>query len=202
MIRQALYLVVVAAVVPGSLLPAGPAPAQGSPSVEVRCEKAALDIPEFGGAYLEGRVLNVWMTEADAEVTDAVLTALSQRCPRHNDVVILAADYSYAQLSDWGVQALALPGVNLTSVDVRTNRLMVGVFDLDRDGAAVMAALAQIGAPAEAVVLLEAGPFRTLPIGPDNSRLGWVAGALAVAAVIGGAAMLVLAHRRHRVAGS
>jgi hypothetical protein len=198
MSRVALDLLVVAVVVTGSILPADPAPAQPAPSVEVRCENAGLGIPEFGGAYLEDRVLHVWITEPDTDVTDAILTALRERCPEHGVVVIRAADYPYTQLSDWGRRSLALPEVKMTSVDVRTNRLTVGVTDVDHDAAAVMAALAEIGVPAEVVVLEGAGPFRTLPIGPDNSRLVWLAGALALVAVISGAAALMRAHRRRR----
>jgi hypothetical protein len=195
-IRMSLGPAVVAVLVVGSLLPVSPAAAQQTPTVNPRCAQAAADVPEFGGAYVERRVLHVWLTESDAGVTDAVVAILREQCPVYDDVVIRAADYPYAQLDGWGTQALALPEVTMTSVDSRTNRLAVGVSDVDRDRPVVMAALADLGVPPEAVALRQAGPFSTQPLRRD-SALAWVIG-VAVVVMIGCAAALLAHRQRHR----
>lgn len=196
MIRVPLSPAVVAVLTVGSMLPVSPAAAQQTPTVNPRCAQAAADVPEFGGAYVERRVLYVWLTEPDAGVADEVVAILREQCPGYDDVVIRAADYPYAQLDGWGRQAFALPEVTMTSVDSRNNRLAVGVSDLDRDGPVVMAALADLGVPPEAVTLRQAGPFSTRPL-ERNSALAWVIG-VAVAVMIGCAAVLLAYRRWHR----
>jgi hypothetical protein len=69
------------------------------------------------------------------------------------------ADYTFAQLKAWHDrlgELLAMPGVTMTDIDDRINRLTVGVEDPTEAGERVKAGLARLGIPQAAVTLVAA----------------------------------------------
>lgn len=130
---------------------------------------ATRHIPGFGGAYLDstGDTLHVWLTEPTlTRATQARNALVSHFGPEVVDrqVVPRRASYSFAQLYAWKEQVrqlLARPGVVLSTIDERSNRLELMVEDLATVGAGVQDWLAARGIPAEAVNLTEGGPFTT-----------------------------------------
>jgi len=147
-------------------------------------------LPEFGGAWVEEthgeRVLHVWLTEPDATLADTVADLLRQAdSDRYSAdrTAVHKADFSHAELSEWGTKLMALPEVTMTSVDHQRNRLRVGVADVDSDAAAVRTRLEELGVPVGAVEI-EQVTVRTLPETEPSGLLRWalVAGGLLAAA--------------------
>jgi len=182
---------------------------------------AAVSVPGYGGSYVDadrrtGDILrvHVWLTEpseaAAAKVRDAVVAACGHQASKP-DYVTHAADYTWTQLVSWHRslgEVLSLPGVVLTDVDETRNRLVVGVNDRAKHGAAVEQAVAPFGIPRAAIIIETRSAIRQLP-SPTNQRSApvWRLGAaLFVVAVAGLTGRLVyrrwLARRRASAARS
>jgi hypothetical protein len=132
-------------------------------------------VPAFGGFYVDGSSLNVWLTD-DGESLDAAVQEILS-LPEHHGLAdltpeALPARYSFLQLFCWHwYQMSAVPepdGIILTDIDDAKNRLTVGVEDLAAQGPAVRAWLVEAGIPLEAVDIIEEEPFMLLP-GPGES---------------------------------
>ncbi|MGI5214679.1 hypothetical protein [Plantactinospora sp. CA-290183] len=128
---------------------------------------AMRDIPTFGGAYVDRKssVLHLWLTQpatADVARSRAALAAGTGLAAA--GTVVHRVDYTFAQLNTWHddmATLLSLPGVVMTDLDQRVNRLTLAVADADRTGAAIKAGLAGLGIPLAAVNLVPGEPFRT-----------------------------------------
>jgi hypothetical protein len=160
---------------------AGPAPGPAAPWDRDALKVAATkDVPTFGGSYLDDEsTLHVWLTRPTADGALRSRTALATGVGAQavsagtGAPVVHRADYTFAQLKAWrdATRALlTLPGVTMLDIDERTNRLVVAVDDIGRDGPAVTAGLARLEVPRAAVNLTRGGPV-TQTLGDRNRPL-------------------------------
>jgi hypothetical protein len=147
--------------------PAQPTAAPALLDRDARLVAATAATPGFGGAYVDQETgkLHVWSTDT----TDAARRLTADRAASSGLAAVFGADlaakpmvvhkarYAFATLKGWHDRivsgAFAVPGIVLTDVDDRRNRLTVGVQSLEKDGPLVEAELAKAGVPREAVVL-------------------------------------------------
>ena len=126
--------------------------------------QATKDVPEFGGAFVDEKAgaLHVWLTRPSAGTAARVRGALATRLgltAAGTATVVHRADYSFAQLKTWHdgmAEVLGTPGVTMTDIDDRTNRLTVGVEDAGLAASAVASVLAKVGIPQTAVTVVTA----------------------------------------------
>lgn len=181
-----------------------PAPAWAAESgveAEPSCGgTTAATVPGYGGSYVDADPstseitrVHVWLTEpneaAAAKVRDAVVADCGPQT-RKPDYVTHAADYTWTQLLSWHRSlgdVLSLPGVVLTDVDETRNRLVVGVNDRAKHGAAVEQTVARLGIPRAAVIIETRSAIRQLP-SPTNQRSAavWRLGAALLAVAVAG----------------
>jgi hypothetical protein len=119
--------------------------------------------PSFGGMYMdeERNVLYVYSWDqsagAAAVARDAIGAVFGDQQPGAR-VQILPARYGFHELKAWhdrmSPNVLGMPGVVMTDIDDRSNRLTVGVESLQAKGA-IEDRLFEIGIPAEAVNIVE-----------------------------------------------
>jgi len=130
----------------------------------------AREIPGFGGMfYDEAGNLNVYMANGSqraaqarqgraVDVTGEVSRSMRARgrdVPAADRIVVLEADYDFAELaahSERLLPVLGVPGVVLTDIDESTNRLRIGIEE-HVDEARVRHALDMLGVPNELVNL-------------------------------------------------
>lgn len=140
----------------------GPGAEAGAPVDSDAALVAAMkDVPEFGGAYVGADgALHVWLTRpADAARARAALTPGLRAASAGAKTVVHRADYTFAQLKVWHDKLagmLAMPGVTMTDIDERVNRLTLGVEHTAETAARVKAALALHGIPRAAVDVVTA----------------------------------------------
>jgi hypothetical protein len=127
---------------------------------------ATVDVAGFGGAFADRDTgtLHVWLTEpAPARAADARdALATLDRAVADLEPVARPADYTFTQLMSWHQAAtdlLAMPGVAMSAIDHRENRLLVMVEDLDTVGPAAVRELSGRRVPTGAVSLIE-GSFQ------------------------------------------
>jgi hypothetical protein len=120
-------------------------------------------VPGFGGMYLQGNVLMVYLTNPSqqAAAVGAIQTVFGpDRIPAAG-VQILPARYGFTQLAAWHSRMVGLfnlPGVVLTDIDEKTNQLKVGVTTA-WSTSAVASRLTQFGIPRDAVRIVPMQPF-------------------------------------------
>lgn len=125
---------------------------------------ATKDVPSFGGAYVDEKTgaVHVWLTRPAAAGAARARAAMASGlgvAAGGTDTVIHQADYSFAQLKSWHdrvTDLLSTPGVTMTDVDERTNRVTVGVDDPARAAELVTSRLAGLGIPRAAVTVVSA----------------------------------------------
>jgi len=134
-------------------------------------------VPAFGGFYVDGSALNVWLTD-DGESLDAAVQEILS-LPDHHGLAdltptALPAQYSYTQLFCWQYGEMLEVESTLeyiyTGIDDARNRLTVAVEDLAKQGPAWRARLVEVGIPLEAVDIIEEEPIMLLP-GPAESSM-------------------------------
>jgi hypothetical protein len=137
-------------------------------SLDERFAAVAKEAPAFGGMYVdEGEgVLTVYLTDRRAGARSGARRALGkafrgQGLPRTLRVV--RGRYDFARLNAWhdriSADVLAIPGVVLTDIDDRKNRLTVGV-ESEEARALVAPRLAAFGIPSGAVSIEKEAPVR------------------------------------------
>lgn len=177
------------------------APTSPMPEPSPRCDISSA-VPQFGGAYAADGVLHIWLTEADVDKNAAAAT-LARQCPtlvptRTSEVKIHHADYTFAELRTWEMTArtlLSRPGVSMTGINQKTNRVTIGLHDVDRDQGEIKAELARLGIPEAAVELIEASDITAGTASPVESA-EWTVAAVAAAIVVGVLAFIALRRRR------
>lgn len=123
----------------------------------------ASSVPGFGGMFLDGAVLNVFLVSpGDRGAAEAAIGVVfgQARIPT-GGIRTLQAQYGFAQLSGWYNRMGRLfdtPGVLLTDIDEGVNRLRVGVAGAWAT-AAVEQELARLGIPLAAVTIVETDPI-------------------------------------------
>jgi len=179
------------------------APTSPMPEPSPRCD-ISLAVPQFGGAYVTDGVLHIWLTETGVD-KDAAAATLARQCPTlvaagTSQIEIHDADFSYAQLHAWEMTArglLSRPGVSMTGVNQKTNRVMIGLHDVERDRAEITAELARLGVPGAAVEFIEATDV-VAGTAPPFESAEWTVAAVAGAIVVGVLAFIGLRRRQAR----
>jgi hypothetical protein len=140
-----------------------PGVGERSRTLDERFAEVAARVPTFGGMYLQGETLVVYMTNPSHRAAAiAAIQAVfgADRIPAAG-VQVLPARYGFAQLAAWHARMgslFSLPGVALTDIDERANALKVGVTG----AAAVTMAelhLSRLGIPQDAVNIVPMAPF-------------------------------------------
>lgn len=159
-------LSLIVAVAIGSLV----APSHGqnnSATLDALFASVASQVPAFGGMFVdeEQGAIFIYLSEQSPAVVAAVEKALralfGPQLPPQARIQVLQGTYSFLQLMDWHERiqdVLRLPGVVLTDIDDTTNRLTVGVEDLQAK-VKVERRLARLGVPREAVIFEQVPPF-------------------------------------------
>src|SRR5207237_1092337 len=137
--------------------------------------QVAARVPAFGGMYLQGNTLMVYLTSpsermAAVQAIQAVFGA--GRIPA-GGVQILPATYGFAQLATWHARMgslFGIRGVFLTDIDETANRLKIGVVPNTLAVGAVEARLAAMGIPRSAVRIVPMQPFATTATLRDQVR--------------------------------
>jgi len=122
--------------------------------------------PEFGGMFIDEDEDTIFVYLLDGDL-DAVVKKLKkvfgeENLPQRN-AEVLEAKYSFLQLKKWhdrlAERVFQIPEVHLTDINDETNRLTVGIENLDARGR-VEEQLEALGIPIEAVEIEEIGPFQ------------------------------------------
>jgi hypothetical protein len=143
-------------------------------TLDERFGQVAMRVPGFGGMYLSGNTLMVYLTnpsEGTAAV-DAIQGVFGAGAVPAAGVQFLPARYGFAQLAMWHARMgslFSVPGVFLTDIDERTNTLKVGVTSASA-ALAVNARLAILGIPQAAVRVVAMQPFLPTSILRDQIR--------------------------------
>ena len=91
----------------------------------------ATRVPAFGGMFLEGQNLKVYLTDHNqkAAAEQAIAAVFGRERIPTGGVQALKGDYGFHQLQGWFTRIGALfniPGVVYTDIDERVNRLEIG----------------------------------------------------------------------------
>jgi hypothetical protein len=172
--RVALAFAVVALLVASALVAAAmpavqsrsvgvmPIPSQRG-TLDERFNQVAVRAPGFGGMYLQDGILMVYVTNPSqqAAVLGAIGAVFGAASIPAAGVRFLPATYGFAQLSTWHSRMGSLfntPGVILTDIDERSNRLKVGVESAAYVSVVEMR-LTRLGIPRTAVNIVETQPY-------------------------------------------
>jgi hypothetical protein len=133
----------------------------------------ARELPGFGGLFIEPTgentgIVTVYLTDpTQAAAARAPIAAFLARIGKRywseqarSQVRVLRGQYDFAQLEGWYAQIISnvpLPGLTLSDVDERRNRIVIRVRDLAvRER--VLAAIVAVGIPSGAVVVEQGSP--------------------------------------------
>ncbi|MGH3715236.1 MAG: hypothetical protein ACRDT4_17495 [Micromonosporaceae bacterium] len=129
----------------------------------------AVQVPGFAGVAVDersGRLL-VSMAEPSGSVGQAqraLVAELGEPRVARLAAVRVDVEYDFLELKRWydrmSPAVLALPGVVVTDIDERLNRLRVGVIDPRTHGGEVRALSRRLGVPPEVLVVEQHGPVR------------------------------------------
>jgi hypothetical protein len=132
-----------------------------------RLMAVAAKLPGFGGMYVDAATDTLYVYSVDAAnqaVTEqGIAEALSEDGPRADNIKLLQAEHSFAQLNEMHKRmmpsVLGISGVVLTDIDEAKNTLTVGVEDQKTRGM-VEHRLAQLGIPRTIVNIEETTPIK------------------------------------------
>lgn len=167
-------------VMTGSLRPVGPNSLAHGP-MNTASVQLATDIPGFGGAYVAGGVLNVYITSdlntAEGQVAAAaVIGRLLKKGGRPAmPVKFLSAKYSFTQLQAWEnalMTSFQRLGVHTAQIDEHNNQIKIRLLNSSAEPA-LSAQVSALGIPVDVVVSKAGGP-RVVPFSSlsDNVRPG------------------------------
>jgi hypothetical protein len=174
-------------------------------SIDDLLAEVAGQVPAFGGMFLDANgQLAIYLTDErqlDA-ARDAVAAVFGRDRVDVTNARALRARYSFSELKRWHdrhrLETLAVPGVVMTAIDKKGNRLRVGV-----ESTAVTRALAGVlagaGVPAEAVEIVVMDPVLPLQKLTDSHRPllgGLQIGRLASNGLVNGCTLGLLAVRK------
>jgi len=164
-----LGLIVILAVL--AVLASGARGADTARTLEDLSTAVAMQMPEFGGMYVdeENDTLYVYWRDGGSETaappTMAELRDILGDIDLPHDMVVLPARFGFLQLKQWhdsmARHVLWLPGVVLIGIDEAKNRLLIGVEDSEAWDliGRVDQQLIELDIPFEAVNLEEVGPI-------------------------------------------
>ena len=126
-------------------------------------DDVATQVPGFGGMYLEGNILKVYLTDPTLMVSaGSVITSVfgADRIPA-GGIQVIRGNYGFHQLSAWSNKLGAvfnIPGVVYTDIDERANRLTVGVEN-QGVAASVQGMVSSVGIPQGVMNIVTAEPI-------------------------------------------
>jgi hypothetical protein len=150
-------------------LASGARGAEATGTLEDLFTAVAMEMPEFGGMYVdeEKDTLYVYWRDGSEPAAPEIeeLRAILGDMDLPGKVQVLPASFGFLELKQWhdsmAEHVLKLPGVTLIGIDDANNQLLIGVEDsqaLDLIGR-VEQQLAELDIPREAVNLIEVGPM-------------------------------------------
>lgn len=106
--------------------------AKASRTLDDKFEEVAGRIPEFGGMFLEGDELNVYLVnpEKKSAAEEAVISVFGRERVTGGGIKVLQGQYTFTKLKEWQKQMgglFKIHGVIFTDVDETSNRLKIGV---------------------------------------------------------------------------
>jgi hypothetical protein len=154
---------------------AGEASLAGHRTLDSLFARVARDVPAFGGMFLEGRKLVVYLTNtARREAAEKAIRAVfgRTRVPP-GGIEVLQGSYGFLKLRAWHTKhrlgTLSIPGVVLVDIDEARNRLRIGISDPGIT-AQVRASLDDAGVPRKAVAIVEVDPVTPEKTVQDTRR--------------------------------
>lgn len=142
---------------------AGPNHGRALKGLDAMFDDVATQVPGFGGMYLEGNILKVYLTDPTLMVSaGSVITSVfgADRIPA-GGIQVIRGNYGFHQLSAWSNKLGAvfnIPGVVYTDIDERANRLTVGVEN-QGVAASVQGMVSSVGIPQGVVNIVTAEPI-------------------------------------------
>ena len=142
---------------------AGPNHGRAPRGLDAMFDDVATQVPSFGGMYLEGNILKVYLTDPTLMVcAGSVITSVfgADRIPA-GGIQVIRGNYGFHQLSAWSNKLGAvfnIPGVVYTDIDERANRLTVGVEN-QGVAASVQGMVSRVGIPQGVVDIVTAEPI-------------------------------------------
>jgi len=120
-------------------------------------------VPAFGGMFLDGDVLKVYLTSPAQMVSAeaAIVVVFGRERIPAGGIQVLPAQYAFLQLSEWHNRLgplFDIQGVVFTDIDERVNRLKVAVAD-DAVFDIVEQEVLRLGIPREAFAIVRTEPF-------------------------------------------
>lgn len=151
----------------------GVAQPDGFVTEDDRFARVAMQVPGFGGMfYDENGTLQVYMVGPTGPANEALTAVLDNVLAREigggaslsrNGMEFLEGQYNFAELHQWHQQmspeVLDIPGVVLTDIDERSNRLRIGITPEPGTAEAVGATLSKMGIPSEAWTISKEQPI-------------------------------------------
>ncbi|VVB87750.1 Uncharacterised protein [uncultured archaeon] len=137
--------------------------AKASRTLDDKFEEVAGKVPEFGGMFLEGDELNVYLVnpEKKSAAEEGVISVFGrERVPR-GGIKVLQGQYTFTKLKEWQKQMgglFKIHGVVFTDVDERSNRLKIGVESSNLAGV-VETELKKQGIPSGAYIIEQTEPI-------------------------------------------
>jgi len=119
-------------------------------------------VPGFGGMFKDGDVMKIYMVNpAQKQAAEAAIASVfgRERIPK-GGIQVLQGQYSFSELKKWHDHMgniFDIPGVIFTDVDDSSNRLKVGVENLDSSGD-IEKELINQGVPRSAFIIEKAEP--------------------------------------------
>jgi hypothetical protein len=131
-------------------------------------------VPEFGGMFLEGDTLKVYLLKPEKELAadDEIISVFGRERIPSGGIKVLKGQYNFTKLKEWHEQMRGLfniQGVVFTDVDESSNRLKIGVERPDLIGV-IEQQLIQQGIPRGAFIVEQAKPVVLAATLRDNIR--------------------------------
>jgi hypothetical protein len=131
-------------------------------------------VPEFGGMFLEGDTLKVYLLKPEKELAaeDAIISVFGRERIPGGGIKVLKGQYNFTKLKEWHEQMRGLfniQGVVFTDIDESSNSLKVGVERPDLIGV-IEQQLIQQGIPRGAFIVEQAKPVVLAATLRDNIR--------------------------------
>lgn len=139
--------------------------------------RVAQEVPAFGGAYLDGDTVRVWLTRPSPEAARSARAALVRHVSSDFDVPNVSAqraDFTFKQLLAWDESLIDIHNVAKELVyqaaSHRLNRVLIGSTNAERYRSAIEEKLDESRIPREAVKLEETEPIRMASSLRDSHR--------------------------------
>ena len=136
---------------------------QAQPLLDDLFAEVASRVPEFGGMFLDGNVLMVYLTNPGLKIAseNAIVAVFGRDRIPQGGVQVLQGEYRFAELRSWHEKLgnlFRIQGLVFTDTDERENRVKVGVVNSDLIATVRQEAIG-LGVPADALLVVETAPI-------------------------------------------